>query len=138
MKPFIHCKSSVKRWGGVPEDYLDIHTWFDNTKGHIADVRHRAILHNAWGIWMSESIFGKIIIMPNGAPQKTSYIINSDGVQVQVRDIGEQHVIEDLGRIPSLFEAMNELPMLPWLGGPVRKKKTIKLQDIEKLLNNVD
>ncbi len=27
--PLVHCKSSVKKFGGIPEDYIDIHNWFD-------------------------------------------------------------------------------------------------------------
>ena len=34
--PYHHCLSSVKTWGGVPEDYLPIHQWFDATKRHYA------------------------------------------------------------------------------------------------------
>lgn len=135
MKPYKHARISAKKFGGIPEDYLDIHTWFDHTKGHIADVRHRALLHNAWGIWLSESIFGDIIIMPDGTPKKTSYITNSEGEKVQVRDIGEQHVLDDLGRIPSVEEAMRELPMLRWLGGPIRKQKVISAKELLGVLN---
>jgi len=114
MKPWSHARVSAKKFGGDPHDYLEIHTWFDHTKGHIADVRHRAVLHNAWGIWLSESVFG-------------TYIVNSAGKKVQVRDIGEQHVLDDLGRIPSLEECLREMPMLVWLGGPIRKKKLMQI-----------
>ena len=30
--PLQHAKSSVRKWGGVVEDYLEIHEWFDETK----------------------------------------------------------------------------------------------------------
>jgi nitrous oxidase accessory protein NosD len=52
VKPLIHCKSSVRKWGGTVDDYMKIHEWFDQTKAHVADVRHRAILHNAFGIYL--------------------------------------------------------------------------------------
>jgi len=42
-KPFIHAESSVKRWGGKPEDYIEIHNLMDSSKGAIADHRHRAL-----------------------------------------------------------------------------------------------
>ena len=32
MKAFNHCKSSVKYFGGIEEDYVEIHQWFDNQK----------------------------------------------------------------------------------------------------------
>ena len=39
--PQIHAERSAKRWGGTPEDYLEIHRWFDATKAHVPDTRHR-------------------------------------------------------------------------------------------------
>ena len=29
---YHHAVSSARKWGGVPEDYLAIHTWFDKSK----------------------------------------------------------------------------------------------------------
>ena len=29
---YYHALSSVKKWGGVPEDYQAIHDWFDDSK----------------------------------------------------------------------------------------------------------
>ena len=48
MKPWIHAENSVKKFGGIPEDYLKIHDWFDQTKAHFPDMRHRAILHSSF------------------------------------------------------------------------------------------
>lgn len=87
MKPYKHCQISAKKFGGKPDDYLKIHNWFDQTKSTIADVRHRMILHNALGIFICEQVFG-------------TYFTNSDGKIVQVRDVAEQHVLDDLGTIP--------------------------------------
>lgn len=39
--PLKHTQSSVKRFGGKPEDYLAIHNWFDESKAFLADFRHR-------------------------------------------------------------------------------------------------
>ena len=33
--PVIHAKSSAKKFGGKFEDYLHIHSWFDETKAWI-------------------------------------------------------------------------------------------------------
>ncbi len=33
--PLQHSKSSVKKWGGKVEDYIEIHNWFDETKSWI-------------------------------------------------------------------------------------------------------
>ena len=125
MKPYIHAKSSVVKWGGHVDDYLKFHNWFDQTKAHVADMRHRAILHNAFGIFLLEQQFGV-------------YFTNSDGKVVQVRDIGEQHVLEDLGRIPSLDECMKNLPMEAWMGGPIRRKKVIRLEELTKIVKDIE
>jgi len=47
-KPHIHSASSARRFGGVPEDYLEIPVLMDSSKGAIADNRHQALTHNAW------------------------------------------------------------------------------------------
>ena len=45
--PYHHSLSSVKKWGGTVEDYVRIHSWFDESKQIIADFRHRALRHHA-------------------------------------------------------------------------------------------
>ncbi len=85
--PYHHAVSSAKKWGGEPQDYQAIHDWFDATKAITADVRHRALRHHAEGIFLAEEIFGTTITI-------------STGREIPVRWLGEQHVREDLGRIP--------------------------------------
>ncbi len=117
MKPYLHAELSMKRWGGKPEDYLPIHDFFDSSKAHVADMRHRMILHNTFGIFLAERLFG-------------TYITNSDGKKIQVRDVGERHVLEDLGTIPSLDRCLRSMTLETWMGGPVtRKIKKISLID---------
>ncbi len=87
---FYHARSSAKRFGGKPEDYLKYHEWMDHTKAHLADARHRLVLHNSWGIFLAEDVFGKTIVR------------TSDGKEIPLRPVLEQHVLEDLGRIPTL------------------------------------
>lgn len=111
MKPWVHAQNSAKRWGGKPEDFLPIHEWFDQTKAAHADMRHRAILHNAMGIYICAQVFG----------DANQNLTNSDGRVIPVRDIGEQHVLEDMGRIPSVSDYLNGMPLYDWLGGPKRK-----------------
>ena len=94
MKPKIHAKSSVKKFGGRIKDYKKIHQFMDSSKAHFADVRHRAILHSTFGCFIVEMIF-------------VNTIINSDGGEVYVRDIAEQHIIEDLGFIPCVSDYLN-------------------------------
>ncbi len=102
--PLVHAERAAKRWGGIPQDYLAIHQWFDATKAHLADNRHRLILHNSFGIALAEQVFGPAIT-------------NSSGRRVFVREIGIQHVLEDLGFIPTLAECLEETPLRPWMAG---------------------
>lgn len=115
MKPFIHARNSVKKFGGKPEDYIKIHEWIDQTKKCHPDMRHRAILHNSFGIYLCADFFG----------DECGNIKNSDGKFVSVRDIAEKHVIEDMGRIPTISDYLNEMPFYNWLGGHRRNKKKI-------------
>ena len=105
MKPFIHAKSSAKKFGGKPEDYQEIHDLLDSSKGAIADNRHRALTHNSWFLSnILEKIFGITIK-------------NSDGKLVSVRDIGEQHILEDFRMkfIPSAQDYLSEIEFKSWM-----------------------
>jgi hypothetical protein len=102
--PLKHAQSSAKKFGGKAEDYLPIHNWFDESKAFLADFRHRALRHHAEGIFLSEKIFGVTIT-------------NSDGKQVPVRHIGEQHVKEDLGRIPTAQDWLAQIKPERWMYG---------------------
>lgn len=105
--PYHHALSSAKKWGGTPEDYLAIHAWFDESKQITADFRHRALRHHAEGIFMCERIFGSTIMV-------------SSGRVVPVRWIGEQHVREDLGFIPSFADWVKAIWPEPWMGRAAR------------------
>ena len=59
--PYHHALSSVKKWGGEVEDYIELHSWLDASKLILADFRHRALSHHAEGIFMLETIFGVTI-----------------------------------------------------------------------------
>lgn len=100
--PYYHAQSSAKLFGGAAEDYLAIHNWFDATKESFADFRHRALRHHAEGIFECERVFGVTIT-------------NSQGKHIPVRYIGEQHVIEDCGRIPSVSDWLSKIPPEPWM-----------------------
>lgn len=109
--PLEHAKNSARKFGGVTEDYLSIHQWFDESKGIMADVRHRALRHHAEGIFLAERIFG--VTIPN-----------SQGTDVPVRYIGEQHVREDLGRIPSFHDWAVNIRLERWMYGQRLAKST--------------
>lgn len=113
-KAWVHAQSSAKRWGGKPEDYIAIHEKIDSTKMAHAEVTHRAVFHSAFGIYLVEDIFGRTIT-------------NSDGTEVFVRDVAEQHVLEDLGFIPSLSDWLKEMPARPWMAG--QRRLPVKILD---------
>lgn len=121
MKPLNHARGSVKRYGGHIDDYLPIHTLIDEPKGAFADVRHRAILHNSFGPFLVERVFGP-------------YITNSDGKKVATRQVAEDHIVEDLGHIPSVEKWLKLMPRQPWMdvvSAGKANSKTRKWEDID-------
>ncbi len=58
--------------------------------------------YHAQGIFDAERKFG-------------TTIANSDGTEVPVRLIGEQHVREDCGRIPSIQDWLERLSPAAWM-----------------------
>jgi hypothetical protein len=122
MKPYLHARISAKKFGGIPEDYIEIHDWFDSTKAHIPDARHRLVLHNAYGIFLCEQVFGEIVQMPNGTFKRAPYITISTGKKVSVRDIAEQHVIDDLGCIPTLADCFDQAELSEEYAGNVKRR----------------
>lgn len=99
---YYHALSSVRKWGGEVEDYLPLHQWFDQSKAILADPRHRALRHHAEGIFKLEALFG-------------ATLVNADGRTVPVRLIGEQHVREDLGFIPSFADWARLITPQAWM-----------------------
>ena len=99
---YHHALSSARKWGGTAEDYLPLHQWFDESKEITADFRHRALRHHAQGIFELERTFGAAITI-------------STGRVVPVRLIGEQHVLEDLGHIPSFADWARAIRPEAWM-----------------------
>lgn len=102
--PLEHAQSSARKFGGKLEDYLRIHCWFDESKAFFPDFRHRALRYHAEGIFLAERIFGVMLS-------------NLEGVAVPVRYIGEQHVREDLGRIPTVQDWLARINPERWMYG---------------------
>ena len=100
---YHHAVSSARKFGGVPERYQAVHDWLDASKLILADFRHRALRHHAEGCFAAEAVFG-------------TTIINSDGRHIPVRLIAEQHILEDLGRIPSFADWVRCIRPEPWMG----------------------
>ena len=114
MKASNHCLSSVKHFGARIGDYHYIHAWFDESKDHYGDIRHRALRHHTQGIKECELKFGIVIT-------------NSDNKQVPVRSIAEQHIREDLGFIPTVQDWLKEIKPKPWMAST---KKNIKKMNL--------
>lgn len=77
------------------------------------DIRHRAILHNAFGCFLVEQMFGH---------KRT----NSAGREYSPRDIAEQHVLDDLGFIPTVSDYLDALPVKGWMAGEERGRKRME------------
>ena len=100
--PWHHAARSAKLFGGSAEDYLAIHNWFDESKSHLPDLRHRALRHHSEGIFLCEKLFGVTLR-------------NSNGREVPTRLVGEQHVKDDLGWIPTVKDWLINLKLEPWM-----------------------
>lgn len=106
--PFHHALSSTKKWGGEVENYLPIHKWFDQPKAHFSDPRSRAIRHHAQGIDWAIEHFGQTITI-------------STGKKIPTRWIGELHVLEDFGFIPTMADFLRCMSVEQWMVRGARK-----------------
>lgn len=139
--PWHHAVSSAKKHGGVPKDYLAIHEWFDKSKAHHADFRHRALRHHAWGIDECVDLFGKVLditvgfscegcgerfgVVEDGLPDLSAeHSCVTNGIsavltpiikKVPVRWVAEQHVREDLNCIPAATDWLRNIKPEPWM-----------------------
>jgi hypothetical protein len=122
--PWHHAVRSAKLFGGEPEDYVAIHTWFDESKAHFPDLRHRALRHHSEGIFLCERIFGVTIL-------------NSAGRAIPVRQIGEQHVRDDLGRIPTVQDWLVNMQIVPWMTRTELKGESMNDADADRTTSDV-
>ena len=123
MKPLEHALTDVKKFGGVVDDYIKIHEFFDQTKAFEPSMTHRAVLHNAFGIYLCTQVFG-------------DYFKNSDGELVAVRTIGERHVLQDLKFIPTFHDCFGDMPLKDWMMGQHRPIRAIVFTEIGKEVNS--
>lgn len=140
--PYHHAVSSAIAHGGVPSDYLEIHSWFDQSKRYIANFRHRALRHHTEGIFECERVFGVTIQLSTckrcGEPESQHPWLGGDASRgcleftpkhVPVRAIGEQHVQEDLGFIPTLEDWLKHIDGQPWMNRSRRLSKELDAQE---------
>lgn len=137
--PYHHARSSAKQFGGIPEDFQAIHDWFDKSKAHRGDPLHRALRHHSEGIFTCEEVFGTTITLSTckgcGKTENEHFEFGDENLHVfeakvvPVRLIGEQHVLEDLGRIPTANEWLEKIPLEPWM---TRSRKLSRELDREE------
>lgn len=112
MKPFYHANMDAKLFGGHRDDYIDIHNFIDQSYHVLPDIRHRALLHNQFGLMMVEQMFGDV---------RT----NSDGREYSPRAVAENHIIADLGFIPTVEHYFKNMKTQPWMSGTLKRRRVI-------------
>ena len=118
MKHFIHARIHEKKYGGLPSDYIDIDEFIDSSKTAVADVRHRAILHSAFGCQVVERVFGRTRL-------------NSEGKEYSTREVAEDHILQDLGFIPTMENYLNNMQVQPWMSGTEKRNSGSKIKLIK-------
>lgn len=113
MNSWYHAVSSANKYGGAPEDYIEVHEFIDSSKRIIGDIRHRSLYHHTEGIWLCQRLFGRTIPVE----------VNGKAKKVPTRLVAELHIEQDLGWIPSPKDYIDGMPIRPWMGG--KQKKTI-------------
>jgi hypothetical protein len=88
VTPWLHAKSSAKKYGGNPADYIELHDWFDETKQYTSDFTHRALRHHSAGVQWAVEKFGHVIQ-------------NVDGKWIPTKALAEKHIEEDCGFVPT-------------------------------------
>lgn len=112
----IHSKSSVKRWGGKIEDYMEIHKFLDSPKSTMNNNTSRFLTHNTW--------FAYEVI-----PRVFGYnITNSDGKSVDTVDIAMLHISEDFRHkgIPTPQDYLENMVVQPWMCNGVQPLPSVE------------
>lgn len=98
-------RACAKRWGGQEDAYRPVLDWYAQAErfggGH---PMAEAVLLNAFGIMLSERVFGPVIEV---AP----------GRLVPTRDIGEALALARFGRIPTLEQVLAAMKTADWMYG---------------------
>ncbi len=102
MHPYDHARSSARTHGGVWQDYLALHSWFDATKALLCRFTHRALRHHIEGVAETMAIFGPAIR-------------NSDGADIPTQILGMQHLEEDCRHLPEASEWLIDFDRPDWL-----------------------
>ncbi len=137
MNPLLHTDSSMRKFKGETEEdrlqFLKIHQKMDCSKGWISDNRHRVLTHTMF--WVYEvmiPIFGSAIKL-------------SSGREVSVKDVCEQHILEDfrLKFIPTPQDFIQEMTYKKWMQNgagvpPSAEKLYPELAELQKKHEFID
>ena len=121
MSPHEHSILHKRDFGGETDDYDKLNQFIDSSKLYFPLPYHRMFSHNTFFISICERVFGM-------------YITNSDGIEIPVRILCEEHIKQDHnGVLPTLQDWVKELKItLPgghkWINNP-RKKDLEYLKD---------
>ena len=156
-----HAGSSAKQYGGSSEDYLEIHEMMDSSKSAHADNRHRVIFHSAFGAYLIQKMFGmdfermkqlqdkyklpaefldELIELFKHNRQNGVHWKNSDGKKVHVRDIAEQHILEDFRMrfIPSLSDYVNNMQLKGWMNNGMSENVNNDVKMVSKKAKQIN
>ncbi len=148
-KPEKHAASSARKYGGDATDYVAIHNMMDSSKAHVASNIHRCMFHHSFGIFVMERMFGTdftaldqlcrkhnlsdevkadILAWKQRCIDNGTAILNSQGRQVSVRDVAEQHILEDFGMkfIPTLQDYIEGVPVQMWMNNGIDMPPSVK------------
>lgn len=114
MNSWMHARATARKWGVKPEDVIDVHEFIDGSKKSFGDVRHRALLHNTFGVWLAQEVFGRVLTITRDSGKI---------VEIPVREIAEQHIFEDLGFIPTPGDWLKNMEIKTWMGGMVKTER---------------
>jgi len=128
MVPYIHAELSAKRFGGVPQDYIDIHELMDSSKAAYSNNAHRILTHNSWFV---------VTILPKVFGHMRT---NSEGKKYPVKDVGEYHILEDFKMrfIPTVQDYIEDMGVPDWVnngGGVPNRLKNKKIKEQNKLID---
>jgi hypothetical protein len=107
---WIHSKSSARKYGGTPEDYMPLHEKMDCSKAYFSSNVHRALTHHMfWVMEVMVPLFGYTIK-------------NSEGKDVCTKDICEQHILEDFGMkyIPTAQDYLEHIDFQDWMQNGIK------------------
>ncbi len=130
--PHHHTVSSIRKFklhaAGNPADYpqsvydkiLELHQFFDQSKAHLADFRHRALYHHSEGIFQLEKLYGQVVKFEE-----------LGGREIPTRWIGEQHIREDLGFIPTAADWLREIKPQTWMARSKKISVELEVQEAQ-------